>query len=86
MVHVADETLGAGFDGRMEITLRDGRVLAAPAASLATDPAKIIAKFRANAAAALDDEGIDAANSLLRGSDGIDVAALTPILASAVVR
>ena len=86
VVHVADETLGAGFDGRMEITLRDGRVFTAPAAVLETDPAKIVAKFRANAAAALDNESIDAMISLLRGTDGIDVAALAPILASAVVR
>ena len=86
VVHVADETLGAGFDGRIEITVRGDRVFAAPAASLATDPAKVVAKFRANAAAALDDECIDATISLLQESDGIDVVALASILASAAVR
>lgn len=86
VIHVADETLGAGFDGRIEITLRDGRSVAAPAIALTTDPAKVVAKFRANAAAALDDESIDATINLLRGSNGIDVTALAPILASAAVR
>ncbi len=80
------DALGAGFDGRIEITLRGGRVFAAPAASLATDPAKVVAKFRANAAAALAEESIDATISLLQDSGGIDVAALAPILASAAVR
>ena len=86
VVHVADEALGAGFDGRIEITLRDGSVLEAPALSKATDAAEVVAKFRANAARMLDDDGIDAMIGLLRDCDGIDVAALAPILASAAPR
>ena len=84
VVHVADEALGAGFDGHIEITLRDGRVIGAPAPAGATDREKIVAKFRANAAAALTDEGIEAVIDILRDTGGIDVAALAPHLAAAV--
>jgi 2-methylcitrate dehydratase PrpD len=86
VVHVADETLGTGFDGRMEIALRDGRVLSADAPSLATDPAKVIAKFRRNAAAALEDDQIEAMISMLHRTGGIDVAALVPVIAAARIR
>ncbi len=85
VVHVADETLGEGFDGRIEIRLRDGRVFEAPATVGATDPAKVIGKFRANAAPVLDTERIDAVVDILHGADGIDVAALAPHLAAAEV-
>ncbi len=83
VVHVADETLGAGFDGRIEIRLGGGLALEAPATTCATDPAKVVAKFRANAAGVLEDERIDAVVALLDGAGGIDVAALAPHLAAA---
>ena len=86
VVHIADETLGSGFDGRIEISLRDGRLFAAPAVALTTVPTKVVAKFRANATAVLDGESVDATIDLLRGSEGIDVSALAPILASAAVQ
>jgi len=84
VVHVADEALGAGFDGHIEITLRDGRAIGAPAPAGATDREKIVAKFRANAAAALTDDRIEAVIDILRDTGGIDVAALAPHLAAAV--
>ena len=52
----------------------------------ATGPAKVVNKFRCNATAALEDVIIEAVINLLERSDGFDVAALFPILASAATQ
>ena len=49
VTHVVDPALGHGFDGTLEIALADGTVHRARAASAPPDPARVIAKFRANA-------------------------------------
>jgi 2-methylcitrate dehydratase PrpD len=48
---VADPSLGAGFDGRMEIVRRDGQTLSRAVGLTPPNEAQIIAKFRANTAA-----------------------------------
>jgi len=60
-------------------------MLARFTAALATDPTKVINKFRRNAAAALEKEDIETMIRLLQHADGVDVTALAPILASAAV-
>ena len=52
--HAADESLGHGFDGSIAIVLKSGDVLRSPAASAPPDRAKVVAKFRANARRAVD--------------------------------
>lgn len=50
ITHRSDPSLGHGFDGSLELVTRDGRRLMAPATSAPPDPARIVDKFRANAA------------------------------------
>jgi 2-methylcitrate dehydratase PrpD len=47
---IADASLGAGFDGRMDIALRDGAALSRPISAVPPGEARIVAKFRANMA------------------------------------
>ena len=65
---------------RPRLAVHVGRTF--PGVALA-DPAKVVAKFRANAAGVPDDRGIDEVVGLLDGAGGIDVAALAPHLAAA---
>ncbi|HEY5896728.1 MAG TPA: hypothetical protein VIV54_04130, partial [Burkholderiales bacterium] len=51
--HVADESLGHGFDGSIEILLQSGERLQSAVAPAPPDQAKLLAKFRANARLAL---------------------------------
>lgn len=53
--HVADESLGRGFDGSIAIVLKTGELLQSAVASAPPDRAKVLAKFRANAARAVDE-------------------------------
>jgi 2-methylcitrate dehydratase PrpD len=46
----ADETLGAGFDGRIEVTTADGRSISERVALSAPSEERIVEKFRANTA------------------------------------
>jgi 2-methylcitrate dehydratase PrpD len=47
----ADPSLGAGFDGRMEIVRSDGQILSRAVSLTPPNEAQIIAKFRANTTA-----------------------------------
>ena len=47
--HSEDPALGRGFDGMLILDLSDGRRLERPVSSAPPDPAKVLAKFRANA-------------------------------------
>jgi 2-methylcitrate dehydratase PrpD len=53
--HLADESLGQGFDGSIAIALKSGELLASAAVSAPPDGARLIAKFRANARRAVDE-------------------------------
>lgn len=54
--HVADESLGHGFDGSIAIALKSGDLLHSAAVSAPPDGARLLAKFRANARRAVDEE------------------------------
>jgi len=53
--HAADESLGQGFDGAITIRLKSGEVLQNSVVSAPPDRAKLLAKFRANARPAVDE-------------------------------
>lgn len=54
--HVADASLGQGFDGSIAITLDSGERLLSRVASAPPDRAKLLAKFRSNARGSLGEE------------------------------
>ena len=56
----ADRELGAGFDGGFSVTLRNGRSIGSRAVSPPSDPERLAAKFRANAALAAGDSDAEA--------------------------
>ena len=53
--HAADESLGQGFDGSIAIALKSGELLRSAAVSAPPDGARLVAKFRANARRAVDE-------------------------------
>ena len=58
VTHQVDPTLGHAFDGVIQITCADGAAYTAPATTAPPDATKVIAKFRANAGAALPPESL----------------------------
>ena len=62
--HQVDPTLGHAFDGAIEITLADGTRYAARATTAPQNRDKVVAKFRANAGAALPSENLTRIESI----------------------
>jgi 2-methylcitrate dehydratase PrpD len=58
--HVSDPSLGDGFDGRLMIALEGGEVLRSAVSSAPPDRAKVLAKFRANARRAVEEDTAEA--------------------------
>ena len=54
--HEADESLGLGFDGSIAIRLKSSELLQSSVAAAPPDRAKLLAKFRANARRAVDED------------------------------
>ena len=73
---IADPELGAGFDGMFSLMLRDGRSIERPAVSPPPDRDRLAAKFRANAALALDDGEAEALERAIMTSGLPDLGAL----------
>jgi len=65
--HAADESLGHGFDGSIAIALESGAVLRSPVSSAPPDRAKVLAKFRANARRAVEENAAAAFERAIAG-------------------
>ena len=76
VMHQVDPALGHAFDGAIEITLADGTRHATRATTAASDPDKVIAKFRANAGAALGDETLARIVSITDAGSDLDLTGL----------
>ena len=81
VVHVVDPDLGHAFDGVLEITLDNGATYNAPATTAAADPAKVIAKFRANAGGARTPDVLDRIQAVAEGAAGTNLASLLDMVA-----
>lgn len=65
--HAADEWLGHGFDGAITIRLKSSEVLQSSVVSAPPDRAKLLAKFRANARRAVDENTAAALEGTILG-------------------
>ena len=65
--HAADESLGQGFDGSIAIALKSGELLQSAVVSAPPDRAKLLAKFRANALRAVDENTAAALEGTILG-------------------
>jgi len=74
--HRVDPTLGHAFDGAIEITLADGATHVASATTAPQNRDKVIAKFRANAGAALPPENLAQIETVAEIGGDLDLAGL----------
>ena len=74
--HHVDPALGHAFDGVIEIILADGTKHTAPATTAPAEPGKVLAKFRANAGAALPDENLVRIESIADRGNDLDLTGL----------
>jgi 2-methylcitrate dehydratase PrpD len=65
--HVSEPTLGAGFDGRIEVRTIDGRTLTMYAGLSLTESAAVLGKFRRNAATAFKATRVEAIQTAVQG-------------------
>lgn len=77
--HQVDDSLGAGFDGRITVKTRDGAMHEAAAVLARADAAKVRAKFHRNAARALPADRAAKIEAAVDAAD-FDVAALMDLL------
>lgn len=84
VVHVADETMGHGFDARIEIRLAGGGVYEAAADAAVPEAERLHAKFVANAAARMGAVRARAAAARLAAMPVPDIAAIAEIFAPGV--
>ena len=78
--HREDASLTAGFDGRLELTAKDGRRFERAATATAADAGKLREKFRRNAARAWPRTRIQALDDALAEGRDLDVPRLVEAL------